>query len=182
MCSSWRVDSSSAENGSSISSSLGCRTSDRAMATRWRMPPESSWTRCPEVQQAHAAQCLAGALFPIPATNSRLGEPELDVFPDRKPGRGRHLGIRDCDPGSARRFARRRRGSLPRLHGPTRRSGSRASTYPTRTARRGLRTLRWLHREETFSRASGPAPKPLERFRTASLLKGSVPPTLAARL
>ena len=37
------VSTSSAENGSSISSRSGCTTSPRASPTRWRMPPESSF-------------------------------------------------------------------------------------------------------------------------------------------
>ena len=37
------VSTSSAENGSSISSTLGWTTSARASPTRWRMPPDSSF-------------------------------------------------------------------------------------------------------------------------------------------
>ena len=37
-----RVSASSAPNGSSISSRPGSWTSARAMATRWRMPPDSA--------------------------------------------------------------------------------------------------------------------------------------------
>ena len=37
------VSTSSALNGSSISSRSGCTTSARARPTRWRMPPDSSF-------------------------------------------------------------------------------------------------------------------------------------------
>ena len=37
------MDTSSAETGSSATSSLGCRVSARAMPMRWRWPPENSW-------------------------------------------------------------------------------------------------------------------------------------------
>jgi hypothetical protein len=36
------VSTSSAENGSSINSSVGWTTSARARPTRWRIPPDSS--------------------------------------------------------------------------------------------------------------------------------------------
>src|SRR5215831_7401788 len=41
-CIRWRVCTSSAANGSSISNTLGCIASARATATRWRMPPDNS--------------------------------------------------------------------------------------------------------------------------------------------
>ena len=42
-CISMRVWASSAPSGSSISSTGDPVAKARAMATRWRMPPESSW-------------------------------------------------------------------------------------------------------------------------------------------
>ena len=63
-----RVMASSAPNGSSISSTLGSSARARAIATRWRMPPESSfgrlWPASPRPTRASMACAALAQLGP----------------------------------------------------------------------------------------------------------------------
>ena len=94
-CSSWfmrrRVIASSAPNGSSSSSTSGSVTRARAIATRWRMPPDSCAGRARskpvEADQLDqlARSCRASSRRPV-ACNG-----EADVVADRAPRQQRRV-------------------------------------------------------------------------------------------
>ena len=106
-CSRSRVMASRAPNGSSMSSTSASWARARARATRWRMPPESSWGRwSAEAAEVDELEQLVG---PAPA----LG-----------------LARRPAAAGPARRCLRRQPGEQRRLLEHQRRCGRRPSTVP----------------------------------------------------
>ena len=88
-----RVISSSAPNGSSISSSRGPPSSARAIETRWRMPPESSCGKLllpafePDELEQLARRRRAGGQ----AAEAADLERQLDVLQRRAPGQQRGI-------------------------------------------------------------------------------------------
>ena len=66
-CMPSRVWASSAPNGSSISTTSGSVASVRAMATRWRIPPDQpvGLRRLEPLQPDHADQCVDPRVAPV---------------------------------------------------------------------------------------------------------------------
>ena len=90
-----RVIASSAPNGSSSSRTVGSVTRARAMATRWRMPPDSWRARRLEPVQAHEGdQIVDGRLRHIGPCHL---EGEVDVVVDASPREQGRVLERDSD-------------------------------------------------------------------------------------
>ncbi len=71
--------------GSSASRIDGLLTSARAIATRWRCPPESSLGRCVlRSTQVDLLERLVGALGALLARHARVDERQLDVVERRR--------------------------------------------------------------------------------------------------
>ena len=81
-----RVISSSAPNGSSISSSFGSNASARAIATRCCIPPDSSqgW-RSANALELDQLQQVGGAAAALLGRETHDLERQLDVLDDRPP-------------------------------------------------------------------------------------------------
>ena len=77
-----RVDGSSAPNGSSIRMMRGWRISVRAIATRWRMPPESScgylWASR-VTSRPDLVDPLSGLLAPLLPATPRHSRPKATL-------------------------------------------------------------------------------------------------------
>ena len=153
-CSAWKVSRMSAPVrlsrlpvGSSASSRSGSWTMARAMATRWRSPPES----CPgpvrgPVGEPDLLQRLGGSPAPTRRRAAPVGQPERHVLQRRRaPRRGGTAGTRSRWSGPAgptaagragARCRARRRGRRPRRRGRARRPGGAACSCPSPTVRR----------------------------------------------
>ena len=114
-----RVWASSAENGSSSSSTAGSTASARAMPTRWRMPPESwcGYLASKPAQAGHARGSAACARARSKPRDAQLLEAELHVGPHGAPGKERELLEHGGRHRPARARARPRSRRAPQLAG-----------------------------------------------------------------
>ena len=113
------VSTSSAENGSSISSMLGWTTSARAKPTRWRMPPDSSrGIGGSRSRRGRSGRWPPGRALRISAGHARASRPSSTFSQHGQPGKQREALEHH---GDARRRARPRAGRDSR---PRRRLGS----------------------------------------------------------
>ena len=94
----WRVISSSAPNGSSISSSVGRVTRLRAIDTRICMPPDSSRGRCAaKARSPTSAQGVARARIGVAARHLRQVERQPHVGLHARPRHQRGFLEHECD-------------------------------------------------------------------------------------
>ena len=135
-----RVIASSAENGSSISTTGRSSISVRASAARWRWPPESvagSWSRW----RARPTRASSASAARGPARSPRSRAPSVTLPRDRRAraaGRPAGPSRRAARRAAARRCTRPR----PRPAAPGRRSGAAGCSCRPRSGRAGRCTGR----------------------------------------
>ena len=136
-----RVIASSAENGSSISTTGRSSISVRASAARWRWPPESvagSWSRWrerPTRASSASARARSGALAAQPRA-------ERDVLQHRQPGQQVVLLAHPGEPSGQRPAVAARDLALFRRHQPGDQAQQAALADPARAEQAGALAAR----------------------------------------